>query len=181
MAFKIGSALELNRTRYQKPVATLVKSTAIAAIPKAAATTKKSTYNVRSSAQLRVQQREDIVATLPKKEKIEFSAGERIGYKVLIFLNVLGDLADFGIFFAGVGELVSLAFDGMLVCINVYFLGMNPKNKKMGKKMGKSILGKLLIRFGLVEFIPIISWFNLRSWYVYKLYKQRIKLHEEAM
>jgi len=174
--FNIGPALELNRLRNKVPVATLTAS-ATAAIPRVAAKTKTSTFNTQRSAQLRKVQKENIAAALPKKEKTEFGSAARFGYGFLIFLNILGDLGDLGIFFAGVGELVSMAFDGVLICINIYFLGMNPKQKRAEK----GVLGKLLVRFGFVEFIPIISIFNLRSVYVYKMYKQRIKLHEEAM
>jgi hypothetical protein len=188
--FRVSSALELHRARNRLPVANLVASTATATMPReaapvakaprvkeSAAKTAKRGFDTKASGKLQQTRKSVAASAVPKKEKTEFSSSARLGFMALIVLNILADLADFGFLFAGIGEVVSMVFDVGVVAINTYFLGMNPKQKRADK----GILGKILVRYGLVEFIPIISMFNLRSVYVIKIYRQRKKLHEEAM
>ena len=78
----------------------------------------------------------------------------------------------------GPGTAVSATFDVILFGLNTYFIGMDPKQKKAMK--GKGPVMWFLKRVG-VEQIPIFEIFYLRSYAMYKLYKQRVKAANEGI
>jgi hypothetical protein len=185
--YNVHTALELSRARNKAPAATLVASatTAVArkaAVPKKAPTNvgkyeKKYGFDTKSSAELAKQQKISIDA-IPQQEKVEFGGMARAGYASLIGLNAIGDVLDLSIFLFGVGEGISLVYDQCLLPINIYFLGMNPKNNKAANS---KLLKKVLIRFLGIENIPGVSIFYLRTVFAIKVYRQRARAAEQGV
>jgi len=177
--FVAQSALELNRLRNKQPVATLAAS-ATATMPRAAtpkAPTNVGKFDTQSSAALQKTRKRTATAA-PQTEKIEFTESERTTWKALIALNAIGDVADVAGIFVGPGTAVSATFDVILFLLNMHYIGMNPKQKRAMK--GKGSVMWFLKRVG-VEQIPGIEIFYLRSFSMYRLYKQRIKAANEGI
>lgn len=181
MAFNIGSALELNRTRYQKPVATLAASATSVAAGKYTKKFRskikplKPSFDARKEGALNQAQNElEILQAKEISEPIEFGPAARVGFQLLILINAIGDILDLAILFGGVTEILSLVTDVTLAPINLYFLGLSPKQQKLDKQA----LRKVMIRFVGVENIPIVSIFYLRTRYVYKVYQARKRAAE---
>ncbi len=177
--FVAQSALELNRLRNKQPVATLAAS-ATATMPRVVAPRKSASagkFDTQSSAALQ-KTRKRVATATPKAETVEFSQSERTTWKALIALNAVGDAMDIAGIAIGPGTAVSATFDVILFGLNTYFIGMDPKQKKAMK--GKGPVMWFLKRVG-VEQIPIFEIFYLRSYAMYKLYKQRVKAANEGI
>jgi hypothetical protein len=138
---------------------------------------KKYGFDTQSSAALQKTRKRTATAA-PQAEKIEFTESERTTWKTLIALNAIGDVADVAGIFVGPGTAVSATFDVILFLLNMHYIGMNPKQKRAMK--GKGSVMWFLKRVG-VEQIPGFEIFYLRSFAMYRLYKQRIKAANEGI
>ena len=200
--FRVEKALELNRLRNKQTTASLVVAPAIAAkiakplvktaakvAKKGAKKTARTSFKMKKKAMLErvkkkaIEKGKELTISAPKQEKVEFGQLARMGYWALIALNIIGDLLDFaiifGIFLAGATEIISFIYDAcFLMWINIYFLGVNPKQRKSA---GQKVLGKVLLRFAVIENVPIASIFYLRSVFVIKAYRQRVRAAEEGI
>lgn len=183
--FVAESALELNRLRNKQPVATLAAS-ATATMPRAAApkaptnvgkSAKKDGFNTQSSAALQ-KTRKGAATAAPQTEKVEFTESERTTWKALIALNAIGDVADIVGIVPGPGTAISGTFDVILFLLNMHYIGMDPKQKKAMK--GKGSVMWFLKRVG-IEQIPGVEILYLRSFAMYRLYKQRVKAANEGI
>ena len=177
--FVAQSALELNRLRNKQPVAVLTAS-ATATMPRAVAPRRSASagkFDTQSSAALQ-KTRKRTATTTPQAETIEFDQSKRTTWKALIALNAVGDAMDIAGIAVGPGTAVSATFDVILFLLNMYFIGMDPKQKKAMK--GKGPIMWFLKRVG-VEQIPILEIGYLRSVAMYRLYKQRVKAANEGI
>ena len=180
--YNAGLALELERSRNRKPVtASLVASSATATVNNPppitpVKDTAQRAANLKKAQSL--QERAAAIAKSARREKVEFTPAAKAGYILLIILNIIGDLLDFGLLVAVVGEAATVIYDAILLPINIYFLGLNPKANKVA---GKKQLGGVLIRFLGVENVPILEMFYLRSVYVVRSYRARVKAAEEGI
>lgn len=173
--FNSSLSLELERSRNKKIAASSAVPT-ISPTQRVSPRTDLESFAKLKKAQVKSERLAQ--AVIKKKEKIEFGTFAKIGYIILIVLNIIGDILDYAILAGGVTEGISLAYDTVLFPINLYVLGINPKSAQAA---GKKKLKGFLVRFAGIENIPIVSMFYLRTVYVVRAYRERSRAATEGI